>query len=248
MSKELEILFVDDDPDVSWSLCRLLTRSGFSVITCGDGAEAIPILEEKNFDVLITDVQMPQVNGLALLEWVRQNRPATKVVVITAYGSPTVKHLSMRKGALLYLEKPLDPDLLIEVLRESEKEETFYGNVHRIDLFDYVQLLILTRSKAVLEIHSRNGRMGLLFFHGGEAVHAETEALRGEEAFNKLLALEGGSFNTLPWREPLERTIQRGGESLLMEAARIKDESSQEEARGEENAWAEAGLEEWGEE
>lgn len=225
-----KILFVDDDPEVSWALGRLLNRSGFSVVTCGDGAEAIPMLEKKSFDVLITDIQMPEINGLALLEWVRKNRPGLRVVVITAFGSPTVKELSLRKGALLYLEKPLDPDLLIQVLKEAEREETFYGSVHKIDLFDYVQLMILTRTKAVIEINARNNSKGLLFFDAGEAVHAELGGLQGVDAFYKLLGLEGGSFSSLPWREPAERTIDTGGEFLLMEAARIKDESSRPKA------------------
>jgi len=224
MSTTENIIFVDDDPDVCWAVGRHLTRAGFTVTTCGDGAEAIPLLEGRDFDVLVTDVQMPEVNGFALLEWVRRFRPGMRVIVITAFGSSTVKEVSFRKGALLYLEKPLDPELLVEMIRESENNESFSGTICEIDLFDYVQLLILTRRKAVLQVNSRNGKHGRIYFKQGEAVHAVLDDLEGSEAFHSMLAFEGGSFSTLPWREPDTRSIQGGGEYLLMEAARQKDE------------------------
>ncbi len=232
MNQAKNIIFVDDDPDVCWAVGRHLTRAGFTVTTCGDGAEAIPLLEGKDFDVLVTDVQMPQVNGFALLEWVRRFRPGMKVIVITAFGSTTVKEVSFRKGALLYLEKPLDPELLVEMINETGQNESFSGSVHEIDLFDYVQLLILTRRKTVLQVNARDGRTGLIYFKNGEAVHAALDDLEGSDAFHAMLAFEGGSFSTNPWEEPADHSIAGGGEYLLMEAARQKDEKDNPSGNG----------------
>ncbi|MCA1961073.1 MAG: response regulator [Desulfomonile sp.] len=110
------ILLADDDPDVLLGLAKCLARAGFAVTTAGDGAEAANLLHSKLFDVIITDVRMPHMNGLALLDWVRNNHPDTCVVVMTAFNSPYLKDLCVSKGAALLLEKPFDPNMLISAL------------------------------------------------------------------------------------------------------------------------------------
>jgi CheY-like chemotaxis protein len=219
------ILVVDDDPEVAWSLGKYFTRAGFSVTTCGDGEDAIALLKVRTFDTVITDIQMPRLNGLALVDWLRANRPGTKVVVITAFGGPSIRHLSVRKGAILYLEKPIDPDLLAEALLSSKEETAFSGNIESIDILDYLQLMLLVGKQVVLEVSSKSGGRGLIFIDRGEVRHAECEGLYGESALFKCLCFEGGSFLNLPWTEPGKITIRKPGDFLLMEAARKRDES-----------------------
>jgi CheY-like chemotaxis protein len=220
------VVLVDDDPEILWGLGRCLTREGFKVTTCVDGAEAVPYLENTPCDVLITDVQMPRLNGLALLEWVRKNRPHVRVAVITAFGSEAVKQLSLRKGAILYLEKPLDPKLLIDVLKQAANTSSFVGSINQIDLFDYVQLVLVTRRTVLLEVMSPQNERCLLYVDRGNVVHAECGELNGEKAFYHCLSFEGGSFTSLPWSEPEAVTIEKDGEFLLLEAARLKDENA----------------------
>lgn len=110
------ILLADDDVDVVWGLGKCLTRAGFAVTTAGDGSEAVDMLYSRLFDVIITDVRMPRMNGLALLDWIRANRPNAHVVVMTAFSSPYIKDLCASKGVTLFLEKPVDPDMLISAI------------------------------------------------------------------------------------------------------------------------------------
>jgi CheY-like chemotaxis protein len=219
------ILLVDDDPDVVWALGRYFTRAGFPVTTCGDGEEAISLLKSKHFDTVITDIQMPRLNGLALVDWLRRNRAGTRVVVITAFGGPSIRNLSIKKGAILYLEKPVDPDLLAEALSSSQEESAFSGNIDNIDILDYLQLMILTGRRVVLEVSSKYGAQGLIFIDRGEVRHATCDQLEGEDALFKCLSFDGGSFVNLPWREPDAITIRRPGDFLLMEASRKRDEA-----------------------
>lgn len=218
------LLLVDDQLEMVWDLGRCLARAGFVVTTCGDASEALPLLETKTFDILVTDIQMPNLNGLALIEWARQNRPGVRVVVMTGFGSPSLKDTALRKGAFLYLEKPLDPNLLIEVLRSSGSANSFAGAVNEIDLVDYIQLMLFTRKQSVLHVTNVNGEEGWLYIDRGNVVHAVCGNRVGEQAFNFCLAFEGGTFNTLPWREPDELSITMRGENLLMESQRLKDE------------------------
>lgn len=121
--REERILIVDDDPRVCWSLGRYLTRAGYGVCACGDGVEAIELLKHQDHDLVVTDIQLPKLNGLALLEWIRDRRPAVKVIVITAFGSASVRHASIKTGAYHYLEKPVDPELLLRIIQSLEENK-----------------------------------------------------------------------------------------------------------------------------
>jgi CheY-like chemotaxis protein len=223
-SEKRSILVVDDDRDVGWGLGRYLTREGFSVMTCGDGAEALSLIEAEHFDVVITDIRMPRLNGLALVHWLGTNRPEVRVVVMTGFGGPSVRDLCLRKGAALYLEKPVDPHLLTNFLSSSSEKFGFSGIIDQIDILDYVQLLMLTGRQVVVEILCRNGPRARLFMNDGRVCHAECGDLEGEEAFYTCVSFTGGSFVNLPWSEPEKTTITKPGDYLLMEAARRRDE------------------------
>ena len=226
------ILLVDDDPEVAWALGRYFTRSGFSVMTCGDGAEAIELLDSRDFDAVITDIQMPRLNGLALIDWLRERKSRCKVVVMTAFGGPSIRRLSISKGAILYLEKPVDPDLMLTAIQASDDESAFSGNIAGIDILDYLQLMMLTGRRLTLEVSSKNGRRGLIFIDGGEVRHAQCDSLKGEEALFECLGFEGGSFINLPWTDPEEVTINKPGDFLLIEAARKRDEAKRANKSG----------------
>ncbi len=226
MDTKVRILLVDDDPDVAWSLGRYLVRAGFAITTCTDGAEAIALLEIQEFDILITDIQMPRLNGLALIEWVRQYRSQIRVVVMTAFGSPSVQKVSLSKGAILYIEKPLNPDLIIDVLTAENEEDGISGSVTQIDLFDYIQLMMLTRRNVLLEISSRDGNRGRVYIKKGNIPHAVCNEQVGEAALICCLCFNSGRFSTLPWQEPEQTTITTRGDFLLMEAAKKRDEAS----------------------
>jgi CheY-like chemotaxis protein len=227
MFEKRRLLLVDDDPDATWCIGRFLARHGWTVSTCGDGVEAIALLEEEDFDAVITDVQMPRLNGLGVVDWVRRSRPRLAIVVITAFGSPSVRKTCLRKGAFHYLEKPVDPNLLIDLLNTPEDRESFSGSMTGVDLFDYVQMLLVSRKSVVVEMRSRTGREGKIYIEDGNIVHAECGGSVGERAFLHCLSFQGGSFTSIPWSEPPDRTIERRGEFLLLDAAREKDETTQ---------------------
>jgi CheY-like chemotaxis protein len=227
MGEQSRLLVVDDDPEVAWGLGRFLARKGWAVSACGDGVEAIELLEGDGFDAVVTDVQMPRLNGLAVVEWVRRHRPSTAIIVITAFGSSSVRQACLQKGAYHYLDKPVDPELLLDLLEAGEERNTFSGSITGVDIFDYVQMLLVTRRKILVEVCSRDGERSRLFIEGGDVVHAECSGMRGERAFCHCLSFEGGSFSSLPWVDPPARTIERRGEFLLLDAAREKDETSQ---------------------
>src|SRR5262252_3792342 len=100
------ILVVDDVPDMQRVLSTSLSSDGYQVATASSGEEAISRLAEEEFDVILADIVMPGVGGLAVLERSRLLNPRAAVILMTAYASLETAIAALRHGASDYLEKP----------------------------------------------------------------------------------------------------------------------------------------------
>ncbi len=117
------VLVVDDEANARTALADLLREEGYQVDTAADGFKALPKLEEMAPDVLLTDLRMPGMAGLELLERSRTEDPERVVIVMTAHGAVDTAVAAMRAGAADYLQKPLNFDELLLVLaREIERQ------------------------------------------------------------------------------------------------------------------------------
>jgi YesN/AraC family two-component response regulator len=104
------LLIVDDEETLTFSLYQTFINIPIEceVITASDGSEALLRVEEKKFDVVITDIAMPGINGLDLVSMIKAKYPDTRIVVITAYGSDEREQQAYKRGAEKYIEKPFD--------------------------------------------------------------------------------------------------------------------------------------------
>lgn len=108
-----KILLVDDDHELSESIEAILSSRGYNVSLAEDGDIALDMTDETNFDLVLTDVQMPVMGGMALLEELRKRKPRLPVVIMTAYSSTDRAIDATKSGAFDYLIKPFEmPDLL----------------------------------------------------------------------------------------------------------------------------------------
>ncbi len=120
-NSEIKILVVDDETAARSALSELLRDEGYVVHTAGDGFKALGQLDEWAPDIVVTDVQMPGMSGIELMEKVRERRPGTGVVVMTAFGSVENAVAAMQAGADDYLTKPVHfPELLLILERMLE--------------------------------------------------------------------------------------------------------------------------------
>ena len=119
------VLLVDDEADVLRSLARVLAQAGCEVATTTDGGEAIALAASARFDVIVSDIRMPHVDGLTLLRAIRGRDLDVPVVFMT--GMPTVETAveAMEHGAFRYLLKPVEPAGLVEVVERA-------AQVHRL--------------------------------------------------------------------------------------------------------------------
>ena len=111
------ILVADDEEPTRKSLAELLREEGCQVTTVGDGAQAIAEIDRQSFDVVVTDLRMPEVDGLGVLNHVRKVAPQTFVLLITAFASIETAVEALRKGAHDYILKPVIVDDVIARIR-----------------------------------------------------------------------------------------------------------------------------------
>lgn len=126
-----KILIVDDELIMRESLAGWLERDGHQVGKASSGEEALELIENTRYDILLLDIKMDGMSGLEVLKRVHENDPDVAVVMITAYGSVSTAIEAMKSGAFDYLMKPFDPNelgLLIEkiIQRQAMERETLF--------------------------------------------------------------------------------------------------------------------------
>ena len=122
MSGRLEVLLLDDEPIVGRRLKPALAKIGCEVEVFEDPEQALIRLGEKEFDVVVTDIRMDEIDGLEVLEFVRRNSPRSKVIMITGYAMMSLAREAMEKGAFDFIAKPFKPDELRQVIVRAARD------------------------------------------------------------------------------------------------------------------------------
>lgn len=110
------VLIVEDDPSLREALCDTLELAGYTVKAAMDGPAALEVLERETVGMVVSDVQMPSLDGHSLLKRIRSRNPDLPVVLMTAYGTVQKAVDAMRCGAADYLMKPFDADVLVDMV------------------------------------------------------------------------------------------------------------------------------------
>lgn len=118
----LDILLAEDEPTIRFTVSDALEQAGHKVVVAEDGQQAQSMLQDQVFDLVISDIRMPRVDGMTLFRQIRAEQPTTKVILITAYGTVQDAVNALREGAMDYLTKPFDLDeILLRVKRLDER-------------------------------------------------------------------------------------------------------------------------------
>jgi two-component system response regulator HydG len=154
------VLVVDDDPGIRYTLREILEEAEMDVVEAADGSEALSWLAENKSDLVITDLAMPGLDGMALLKKLNQNPSAPKIIMITAHGSERHAVEAMKNGAYDYFSKPFDIDSVMQVIeravslvRQEQKNEQLRAE---LDLAGHMTF----RSTAMKRIASLVRRIG----------------------------------------------------------------------------------------
>ena len=221
-----KVLIVDDEETLTWSMAKSLSRDRdkYGVEIANNGKEALDVLSKMPIDLVISDIRMPDINGLDLLVQVKRDFPKTKVIIMTAYGSSDVQKEASRRGSLHYIEKPFEINEIRKLILDLIKERGgFEGKLFDLQLTDIVQMNCLGRVTTSLVI-TKDDHRGVIYFNDGEIVHAECDDMVGEEAFYNILRWQEGKFVSNIGVLPPRETISSTWEHLLVEGMKRKDE------------------------
>ncbi len=223
------ILIVDDNTVTGSMLSKVLTAhcNIFEIFTAKDGKDAIPIIAEKQIDLVITDLSMPRMNGFALIEYILKSSPDTPIIVISAYGTPEIEAKFNSMPTITFFNKPLKTDAIINAA--LEKLEISYGQLDGIGLSSFLQLLELESKTCTLSVTSNKGdQNGTLYFMEGALIAAETEDLKDEAAAYEIISWEDAKIQIINSISKEDRNITQPLMNILMEAANLKDEKESE--------------------
>ena len=227
-----KVLFVDDEQDFLQVAREAFTplANGQWEIHCAESPNAaMELLKQQKMDLVVVDVNMPLLDGVQFLDLLGKRHPSLKKVTLTGFATEEKRSACLAAGAELFIEKPQSDNefksvfAMLDDLMNWAPQHGFQGLLKRVGLQDVIQLECLGRNSSVLEVYNEHV-FGRIYIENGNIIHAAGGDLTGERALQQLLALPGGSFELVAFEPPPQNTICGAWESLLMEAARVRDE------------------------
>ena len=162
---QADILVVDDDLQIAELIQTALCAAGMRCRSAPDASVALTMLEESPFSVVVTDICMPEMSGLELLERCRQFHPGTRVIVVTGFASTQWLADAIRLGAYDYMEKPLAVDEVVEAVRAAVE--------------DFSPGALTRRAAHALQIEAQLGQAPL------ESIHALVHTVEAKDPYTR---------------------------------------------------------------
>ena len=162
MKPQTKILLIEDDPGSREALLSLLKGSGFNMRECSNGTEGLQLLTGERFDIVISDLFLPDMNGIEILTRVKLDSPRTEVILITGHASAETAVKAMKEGAFDYITKPLNiEELRIIIDKAVEKGQLLSENVYLKKQLQerYEFSNIIGNSQAMQQLFSRLKRI-----------------------------------------------------------------------------------------
>jgi len=127
-----QVLVVDDEPHIRAALAQILEKAGYQAATAASGDEALALLHDRAFDVVVTDLKMVGTGGLEVLRAVKQRQPETEVILLTAYGTIASAVEAMKLGAYDYVTKPADAERLLHLVGKALEHRALRREVREL--------------------------------------------------------------------------------------------------------------------
>jgi CheY-like chemotaxis protein len=227
-------LIVDADPEESTVLELRMIESGFEVKTARTADQAVKLLSAGDIDLVVSELDLPQHDGLTLLAEARKHPWGKEVpwVIHTRKQGRAEAQRAFELGVADFVGKGASTEVLVAKLKamlhqraQAGSARGVNGNLREMGLPELVQVLSQGRKGGKLKIRSGN-EIGEIHFAEGDVVNALYGKLRGEEAFYAMLKLQDGEFGLDPSFKPGSRVIMENAESLLLEGMRRLDEGT----------------------
>jgi len=216
------VLLVEDEPaTLRFCMAGLKGLQEFRLVPACNGAEALAILQTGPVDVVVTDLNMPVMDGFNLITQLASRYPSLPVIVLTSVAERVELDRAVALGALRILAKPPKLSLLMAEIRAAAAVEP-QGIVQGLALASVLQLLNWERRTATLTVRAQEG-VGYLYIRDGDVIQAASGRQEGLEAAYRILAWTGVHVEFVDACR-VEGTIDLPLAELLLNAAMVEDE------------------------
>jgi DNA-binding NtrC family response regulator len=202
-STPLQILLIEDEADIADPIADVLCQEGHRVAVAYDGDRGMERLRSSAYDLLISDVRLPAVDGLTLFQWVREHAPATAVILMSAYGSIPEAVSTLRQNAFHYLHKPFDVEELLRTVEQVAEQALIRGS-HGIvaNIADPIESTLIGQSAPMVALKRRLATLASsdapLLIHGetgtGKEVVARAIHAASPRRDGPFIAINCGAF------------------------------------------------------
>ncbi len=118
-----KILVVDDEKNICRMISNILKEEGYKVDKAYDGEQAVRKVKARGYNLVLLDYKLPGIDGINVLKEIQLIEPSLKVIMISAYGSPTIKSMAKKLGVYRFLDKPFDLNRLVRVVKDALAKE-----------------------------------------------------------------------------------------------------------------------------
>jgi DNA-binding NtrC family response regulator len=185
-----QILVVDDDPLMCRSLSEVIRRAGYEVYSANNGYEAIEYIQQEQISVVITDINMPKMDGIEVLRQAKAISPNISVIVLTGYATVDSKIEAMKFGALDYITKPFSPSKINAIIEKAISSISSYSeqpvpyhqpqqsivtaNIQMLDIMEKLKLVAQSDSNVLIQGETGTGKELI-----ARAIHAQSRRVNG---------------------------------------------------------------------
>lgn len=225
-----KILIAEDDSIFLNLITASLKKSTpqFDILQAKNGEQAIQLLKQHQVSLLVTDVKMPKVDGLALLAYVNENFPFIPCFVMTAYETPELRQ-RLPKDIRKFLRKPFAPDRLGAEISSVLQQDMPKGIVSGISVSSFMMMIEMEKKTCILEVKLPDGATGLFYFEKGVLCNAVCNGLKGEEAALKFVARKRAKFSFRPLpKKKIAKLTAMPLKDLMQKAAATESPLQQE--------------------
>ena len=227
------ILIVDDDHIWVRAIKKQFSiyADTFTTLTAGNGVEAVRMLKANSISLVVTDLQMPEMDGFSLMAHLSATYPDIPVIIMTAYSTPLSKKTLVESGAAGYIEKPFILKDLAEKIISALKKQSEGGTLQSVPLEMFIQLIEMEQKTCTIRVTSKTyGQLGVLFFKEGKLMDARVGDQQGVSAAYRIFGWEKVSFSIQDECPLKKKRIAGGLQAILFEAMRMKDEAGAAES------------------
>lgn len=157
-----KILIVDDDVEYRENLKEILDNAGYSNDMAGSAKEAMEKLGDQQFDVILLDYMMPDIDGINALGEIKKISPNSKIIMITAFASIENAVTAIKKGASEYISKPFKIDALLLMIKQVLEELRFEGNIKKLKLEGTLSCLSNSIRREIIRMFQTNKKIRLM--------------------------------------------------------------------------------------